>query len=444
MTLSWSDTINAAELMASSPERVYEWLRARYAATENDRFGIAWPPELENALLNRKEPLIELAIARYSRDFPVREALFQRLESLSQDATQEQKLHAKALRLACLSSRGGASTSGSNERLVALITSGEADEIEALITNPRAGDGFLADFVERKEPWDVIPSERWLLSMSFLFRNPRVAADYKENRFDGFDEYLFGRLAENIWKLAETGPVQKDWAWMLSSLLGVTTAKAVALTDPLAVAKRWVVPDRDEELKKQEEHLYDQGMLGPFGSVRATLCRLAIAKGLVKSNDILLGSDDVALRCGGYSYLRTTAEEMATALEKEPKLFFEHAVRNENIWKAPELRETLREASWKVPDPSSYMDAQNTYLAMQESYAAKHPEWFEEKPEEAIEQDPGEAEQEITLAGLDKGIAELGRTIALVKVTAEATKWRTGLIWWVALGAVVVFLAKQL
>lgn len=56
-----------AELMASSPEAVAAWLKAR-AEVPEERRREAWrgsDEELELALLSRREPLIDLALARF-------------------------------------------------------------------------------------------------------------------------------------------------------------------------------------------------------------------------------------------------------------------------------------------------------------------------------------------------------------------------------------------
>lgn len=62
-----------AELVASSPERVRTWLEQRAADSRSLRFGDDEP--LERALLERNEPLINLALAQFGSESSVLDAL---------------------------------------------------------------------------------------------------------------------------------------------------------------------------------------------------------------------------------------------------------------------------------------------------------------------------------------------------------------------------------
>jgi hypothetical protein len=58
-------TLLKAELMASAPEYVLAWLRARADSSNTEPLGIGGEDELELAFLTRGSGLIELGLARY-------------------------------------------------------------------------------------------------------------------------------------------------------------------------------------------------------------------------------------------------------------------------------------------------------------------------------------------------------------------------------------------
>ena len=170
--------IKEAELLASTPERVYQWLEARAIKRENhDQEG---DQELEAALLDRNEPLIEIAIARFAICNDTAKTLFNRVNS--RNANQA---HQRAVRLALLSSESLSGLfsfkgvpSGLFDRegqgVSAWLATANEVELNALFSNPRINEIFLRDMLEGKEPWQVLDENRRLTVITALAANKRM------------------------------------------------------------------------------------------------------------------------------------------------------------------------------------------------------------------------------------------------------------------------------
>ena len=154
--------ITEAELIASSPERVYSVLEAR--AAKMDKNDASFDKETERGMLDRNDQLIDLALARFARYDDTAESLFTRASTINHDHP-----HERALRLAILGNEhldGTFSFSGvpvalferRSDALAAWLSEATDGEMLALFTNPSINQSFLRDFarvsVRRRSPPD--------------------------------------------------------------------------------------------------------------------------------------------------------------------------------------------------------------------------------------------------------------------------------------------------
>jgi len=139
--MSWDPKANAtitiARLMASSPESVCKELREYGELNRTERLRSGTNEELEEALLGRADPLIDLALAQFGGSCSVARLLYTRAKDGTGDPAQD-----RAIGLACLSNQVWPEEILSADEVLAdaeitrLALSGEPDEVYLLLTNP--------------------------------------------------------------------------------------------------------------------------------------------------------------------------------------------------------------------------------------------------------------------------------------------------------------------
>ena len=120
---------------------------------------------LEQSLLARNDPLIDIGLARYAGQEEVVAALYQK--SLAKPADHLQERYFLGLRIACLSNEVVTNPMVSflenvlgNEEFARLISEGESDERSALLTNPRIGDEVLEALYKNEGLFGSLSDER--------------------------------------------------------------------------------------------------------------------------------------------------------------------------------------------------------------------------------------------------------------------------------------------
>lgn len=168
---SYKTVIQEAELLASSPAVVTEFLKKRAAQSKDERRDDDVDEEFESALHGRNDPLINLALARYGQFNTAVLPLFKGGEPSG------------AIRLAVLAntalgdeffSRFPVALFGSPEQTAVWLATAPDAEILALFENPKLDDSFLRDLLEGSKPWDSIPEERLAAFVASLVRNERM------------------------------------------------------------------------------------------------------------------------------------------------------------------------------------------------------------------------------------------------------------------------------
>jgi len=384
-----------AELMNSTPEHVYAWLKRRAEASNGESY--SGDEELEEAPLSRESDLVDLGLARYGFSGAVVRKLFSgdRRHSQGDAHILGRSDHAmlnmtRVLRLAVLSNRmltkhtllermphilfGINWLSSDLEPIREFVTSAGADEIIALFHNPTIDDDVLAKLYKKERPFDSLSEERWQHLILASVGNPRLRAEYV-GPMDGWAEYRHGCVFNEACALAEKVPTTKRWAEILVLLLQETSPEAFAIKDKMAVIQRWHVSASGEaDAEPAEDSSSEDGYLDDFAAVRLVLVRL------LSNSEIhgLRSHEDVAMRCAFYRYGNPTPEELREAHAREPKFLLNYALRNDAIWRRSETREVLRELCWA--DKSDHdLWFPNAYRDRSDRLKSEHPEWFQEE-----------------------------------------------------------------
>ena len=178
----WHTLILEAELVASSPEYVYHWFEKR--ATGKDGcivLDASLDVEIQQALLRRRHPLIDLALARFTNEDEIALELFRRDADVVSVGHEERERTDSALKLAVLANKmlanpfdpvpGPLRLVGDH---VSWLGAASTNEIAALFNNPTLGDGFLREFLEGSPAWTVLSDEHRRTAVACLSRNENL------------------------------------------------------------------------------------------------------------------------------------------------------------------------------------------------------------------------------------------------------------------------------
>jgi hypothetical protein len=447
---NYQSIINRATFLSSSPERVAGMLEARAAKSEEPWIGGDEEEALEGALIDRREVLINLALARYC----VSENTARKLFSVAGD--NEVIL---AIRLSVLSNEVlGRSIFGAvpvclfeskerKEQLAAWLARACDEEIAALFSNPKIDNSFLRDFLEGKEYWLAVGDERRREAIIALTRNPRMRTPYSSRMMDGYAEYSYGSVFDAAWALAQTMPATLFWAATLSGLFEHLNPRAHSVKKPLEVAERWRPGPADNEQVENEAKQFQKGWCAPFASVRKALAKLALGTYASKYGDLIV-SEDPAFRCAVYDGASLSAEEITAAYAKDGELFFNVALRNRRLWRTEQTRKALHDVAWDIAnrDKGSHLDAPNAFNYMKDEIAKEYPDWFREENAEPMDPDQAPATK-----GDLNGLAEVlsnqapySGAFQQVFQSLKTLNMRIGWVWWFSLGALVAASVRHL
>lgn len=375
-----------AELLASSPERVFDWLATQSSqprSTQADLNG-----DCEAALLGRHEPLIDLALAKFCRTDAAARILFER-------STTDDSKHHQALRLSLLGNqamRGYESFVNlpsclfdhRDSGLPSWLGRASDDEIHALFSNPTSGQSFLRDFLECKAPWEAMDERRRLVAVYALSSNPRMMSRYRGD-MDGYAEYTFNSVSHAAWRLSKTLPPTREWADALGSLLQNQSNESHEMDDSLQIAERWRPAADDEASIESEAKFEKNGHLWGYPLVRQSLARLAVMKN-TKLNAELLGSVDQAFRAAVYEHGQMTAEQIMAAYDCDKNLAVNGCQKNLRLWRHADVRKAVHDISWEACSfNDSYMDSANAFNDKEAEVRSSHPDWFSDEEEQVEE-----------------------------------------------------------
>jgi len=356
----YQQRIEAAFLAQCSPQAAYDWLfDRRYIGDEEPPWLLDAPKVLEYLLVRRKNPLIDLGIARFGHSTEAIRRVYRR---------GNLGIRCAALSNVHIGPAGFIRDGWLEEKdITELIRSGTKAELESLAKNRFLDDDALEQLIERKEPFAELSDDQYIHMLIWLGRNPRMSADYDERILDGGAEYRHGRVFTLAWDLARHLPATETNAYVLYELLK-GTALPVGYDNPEEVLERWRIEDEPQDGSRSLSSSY--------------FLRTRLAD-VLKADDKLLNSNDHAVRESFYRrFSPWQFKDWPTFIERDGELAFDGIVENDELWRSTENRELLRDLAWKVPDPHSSMNAPNTYNAVEERKRSQHPEWFAEEDSE--------------------------------------------------------------
>ncbi len=341
-------SITMARLLNSPPLDVYRELKD----SALDR-GAYWyrDRKVEEALLERDDPLITLGLAQYCATPDVGRTLYARGTSENGDQSYN-----KALRLAVLSNsllpRGLMSgTFGviPDEEVLRLINTDDkevTDEIYALVRNPGANK-LLDKLYNAEKPFDNIPEDKYIRAIFWSHQNPAINEDNSD--VHGPDLYAWG-IHKGIKRLMQTLPVTELGLQTAYWLLHAAEPSHVGSfdEDPTPMFKRWQPLELSDDFKKY--HDGDSGL----DLKEEFLCMLAALYGSysTKTTDnklqiIYIGSadsPDLLMRCAHYSNERNLSpEEMQRAYDRDGDSFIVAALYNETLFWNAKTRAALED-----------------------------------------------------------------------------------------------------
>ena len=351
--------IEATYLSHCTSQAAYDWL-ADHQSPPGELASLFedHPTVLEYLLLRRKDPLIDLGLARFARSSSIIRRVYRR--------------GGVGVRCAALSNsnvgpnlftflgQGWLNGSGLKD----LVEIGTEAELEALVKNPSITDEAVERLLTRGQEFAEISDIRFLKALVWLGENPRISKPYDRRHLDGYAEYSHNNIFNLVWELARSLPTDKDHAAVLCRLLD-KAQRPVRFEKIQQVIERWQI----ESLEEGQEKLFSY----PF----ALRSRIA---DLLDPDDELLQSKDPALRRSFYRrFSPARYGNWPRFIENDGEECFDSLVENDNLWKTYDLRVQLQEAAWQVPDPHHGMMAPNAFNAVEERMRQNHPDWFRDE-----------------------------------------------------------------
>lgn len=329
--------VMCARLKVSPAEFVYQTLKDRGDWIDKNRFRLSNGNELlDKTLLDRNDPLVDLALAQFTTNPSIVAGLYGRSH-----AGKMGKEYALGLRVACLSNKfvgSGFFFSDAGEwlgepGLIKLIRDGDEEEIYALVQNPNAG-ALLASLYGRRNYFSDLPEMQWFALIRESIGNPRINTDYSNE--DGPDLVAWD-IHKEILNLLRTAPAEDGWVRMLNYLLMGLDPHFVRAPDRDIddILDRWGNVSIKESFGEQKGE-DAKGYYTDLTEVQEFCCLIAALYGKIfEDREIrVLGSTDsadVVRRCAYYGNASLSLEEMRTAIERERRTFCFAAIYNDYI-----------------------------------------------------------------------------------------------------------------
>lgn len=358
-------SIREAELAAMSPESVFVTLQKLSMQGGGEHLSV----ETEESLTRRCDPLINLALARYTRNLDTIINLYQSAERSSAIclASLANPYVGKQLNLF---RSFPAALFDSEKSMAQWLNSASDNELVALLENPSLSDLFLTGVLTRKGDWKLIEDERLAAIVYVLSSNPRMHTPRDDSFMDLYAETSYYGVFDAAWRLAQIVPVNSKWALALGRLYEILHPSSL-IESPLDIAARWASNPSDADEVKNNSY----GYLSDFQKVRKGIARLALTPSSLQN---LYKHPDIAFRCAFWSAGLPSTGIIREACETDGALAFGQLATNLWIWRHSDLRAELQEAAWSIrcADNRSSLELPNAYNATEERLRKEHPAWF--------------------------------------------------------------------
>ena len=357
----------------SSPDTVYAWLEKNANASK------LWlwfgeKPTIELMLLERKEPLIDLALALFSKNKETRNTLYDRGDSTLQKAILANK------------------DCGYFPALENLLKKEKTEYLEILLSNTE-NRLFLVDLFKKENHFSKVKKTYWLSLLSIvLIRNKILAYPYSEDDLAWKDDMgetaPATRLYRSVYGLFDILDVNNKNAELLAYLVERLPALHgidVIGLDVKKMLAKWQNPKPVQHFDflyfhNQRNDRYTTLDKKIESRCRAewdfVTCRTYLANHILKFKD----SDDVACRLAYYrnENFNWSEEETNELLENwrqyedtDSLLFLENIIKNNSIYWNKEIRDFIGDGI--VLSRTSY---KNEYLEKLKKFQDDNPECF--------------------------------------------------------------------
>jgi hypothetical protein len=288
--------------------------------------------EVEQVLLQRNDPLIDLALARYGLTQEVLGELYSKSLQGTGDDVQD-----LGVRVAILSNKLApgrffeACPAMTPQELARLLNAGTGDEIKALLTNP-ATRVYVGNLYCRKEPFDAVDDDRFHTLVRASVTNPRL--HFNDSTSEGPDFHNLD-IQKGIYQIVSTVPATSRWLWTIDFLLfNYLPASISGKQDVFDVIQRW----RSVEIPGYNSNDDDAGHYTKLKPAEEFCCRLAAVFGSYFESGAFkcIGtkdSPDIVLRCAFYGNdAKMTPKDMQAAYEKDGAVFSFAALHNSHFY----------------------------------------------------------------------------------------------------------------
>lgn len=323
--------------------------------------------DAEAALLERNDRFLDLRLAEYCRHPETARALFTR--DRSDRAIRSLVLSNRLLSQSLL--RGfPENLFGSEESLLAYLSSITTDEIWVLFANPTLNHNFIEQVLKLGEYWHAMPADVRYYAVGALSENTKLhhsiaTADYDE----GYDWYLAGKPFEAAWKLVVNLEVNHDSTNQLAILFARLARYCVNTGGILEAIPRWTATSDEEREKEAKDN--ERGRLSAYQRIRRAASAMLVDNHAFNQDDFLR-SDDPMVRCGAYATGTFNAQQMTDALERDHWFAALSFIENPKCWQTREQQDVLLEGIGKAPEDSLSWE----YRHHAQRIEAEHPEWF--------------------------------------------------------------------
>jgi hypothetical protein len=377
--------IKEAELLSAPLEFVHNFYFEQSKLEENKQSEDV-DDYTEQRLLEKNNPFVDLTLAQYCF-YP------ETLATLFAQATASGNI---PLSLACISNTSVARRrfsihwpptalflrdNSASERVEAWFLKISEQEIEALFKNPTIGDTFLTNFLEGKACWQNLSEQQQMKALESLYYNPRVSTVYDKRVMDGWAEYKHQSVANAIWNLTKSLPVEKEWAALICGLLERVRGGGPD-GEVSELVRRWKVVEEDAEPNEKKE------MLSDFERIRFSLYlkteeirECYIRKDRQDRMTQYLDNDDIAFRAAVYAKLSLGAHDIKYAYEKDALVAIHYLLDNRSVWRNESSREALHDICWDADGRynNNYLHCANNFNWKKEQLETEHPDWFAEE-----------------------------------------------------------------
>ncbi len=408
-----------ARLLAAGGQYVYE--RLRDFSQERVRWRFSTPDEgLERGLLDRADPLIDIALASFAASPTVLTELWRRAAADHYPDPQFRR----GIRLACLSNhtvltdRFPVSIIGAAD-LERILGAADTEEAYALIRNDKVHDSLLSALFEHREPFAALEDDRWRAFVMQASHNARIN-DEQEGEFG--PNLSQASIQESIFRMLESAPTTGPWVVALHYFLESLDPQQVQEPECSrvdGVLDRWAkveVLDKDGAI---------QGGVYPGISYADEFrCLVGALYGSCrKDGDRVVhgsaGAAAIAERCAYYGNAGMTAEEARRFLAREPLVFAFAASCNPALMSRPELRRLIEEGT-------SGRDFKDRYLSVLGHYQKRWPQhdyrplaaWLRTEKNESAHAAPAPASA-ASVAELDQKLARIWTQIQWLQKSAK-------------------------